>query len=192
MTEPEKNTDKNSDAFTRKVTYVPFNTRLMAATVDVALVTIIGLPLVQWLQSFMYAPINGEIFNVILASKLSMVELNEQFWEEVRNQHVFAKMFINNLLQLITLAIYILPFWFKRKMTLGKALLGIEIVDATTYEPMTRKQSIKRFISYLISGFPFTLGFVWMNFNKKKQCWHDKIAHTIVIKKERKPKQESA
>ena len=73
----------------------------------------------------------------------------------------------------------------------NKALMGIEIRDATTYELMTHKQMVLRFFGYIISGIPLTLGFMWMGFNKKRRCWHDFMAHTIVVKKEKKPKEEA-
>ena len=179
----------NNEALTRKVRYATFNTRLLAAAVDITIITLIALPVSQWLQGVFYQPINVQLFAAVLSSTMPNVQMNDAFWALIRQEHVVQKIFINNLLQLSLVAFYILPFWFKKHTTPGKALMGIEIRDATTYELMTHKQMVLRFFGYIISGIPLTLGFMWMGFNKKRRCWHDFMAHTIVVKKEKKPKE---
>ncbi|MDM8565780.1 RDD family protein [Candidatus Halobeggiatoa sp. HSG11] len=72
-------------------------------------------------------------------------------------------------------------FWIKLAATPGKLLLDCEIVDAKTGKPINLKQSILRYIGYIISTLPFFLGFFWMLIDKRNQTWHDKIAGTIVI-----------
>ncbi len=87
----------------------------------------------------------------------------------------------------IALIISVLPalitiwFWIKYAATPGKLLLDCEIVDAKTGKPITLKQSILRYVAYLISALPLFLGFFWMLIDKRHQTWHDKIAGTIVI-----------
>lgn len=184
---PEKNA-----ALTRKIEYATFNSRMMAAIFDVLAVTLVSYPVIQWLESLFFHPIDIGVIAGLLQAPLTSEERTKLFLQVMREQHVLAIIIINNLLQFISLALYILPFWFKKKNTPGKMLMRIEIRDAATYELMTRKQAVGRFLGYVVSGIPFTLGFLWMAFSKKKQCWHDNMAGTIVVKREKKKKDKSS
>ena len=64
--------------------------------------------------------------------------------------------------------------------TLGKKWLGIMVVRADG-KPMDYKTAFNRFIGYSFSCI-FFLGFIWALFDKNRQAWHDKMAHTIVVK----------
>ena len=85
---------------------------------------------------------------------------------------------------------YVLPFvatiwfWLRFLGTPGKMLVKIKIVDANTGNKMSVGQAIGRYFAYIISSIPFGLGFIWIAFDKKKQGWHDKLAGTVVIKKQ--------
>lgn len=82
---------------------------------------------------------------------------------------------------------YILPFivyismWVKYGGTPGKLLLGIAIVDAHTKEFPSFGQSVGRYCAYLVSALPLGLGFLWMLWNDRKQCWHDLLSGTVVV-----------
>ena len=36
---------------------------------------------------------------------------------------------------------------------------------------------------YVIDGLVFYLGFIWIFVDKRKRCWHDLIAGTVVVKR---------
>ena len=72
--------------------------------------------------------------------------------------------------------------WIRFSSDFGKMLYKAKIVDATSYEKPTTKQFILRYVGYYISLFPLGLGYFWVIWDSKKQAWHDKLAHTIVIK----------
>ena len=36
---------------------------------------------------------------------------------------------------------------------------------------------------YIIDGLVFYLGFIWIFIDKRKRCWHDLLAGTVVVKK---------
>ena len=38
-----------------------------------------------------------------------------------------------------------------------------------------------RLIGRYISGFVCYLGYLWMLWDKEKQCWHDKMANDVVV-----------
>ncbi len=65
--------------------------------------------------------------------------------------------------------------------TPGKKLMKIKVVDANTFETISYKQAIKRFLGYIVSSIPLLLGFVVGAFTSKKQTLHDKIANTVVV-----------
>lgn len=39
-------------------------------------------------------------------------------------------------------------------------------------------------LGYIISGFVFSLGFIWAAFDGQKEAWHDKLFDTWVVRSE--------
>jgi uncharacterized RDD family membrane protein YckC len=87
--------------------------------------------------------------------------------------------------------VYYVTYWSKSGQTLGKSMLGIKVVDQAGSPPSTGK-AILRFVGYLISAVVFSLGFVWIAFDQKRQGWHDKIAGTYVVEAETEPFEANA
>ena len=46
-------------------------------------------------------------------------------------------------------------------------LFRLEIRDNKTGEVMTRRQCVVRFLGYIVSVIPFSLGFVWILLNRR-------------------------
>lgn len=88
---------------------------------------------------------------------------------------------INNLINYIFPFIGVLLLWHYKSATPGKMFIKATIVDATTYEKPTTKQFVIRNLAYWISLLPLGLGYFWAGWDKKKQAWHDKLAHTVVV-----------
>ena len=74
-------------------------------------------------------------------------------------------------------------FWVYKGATPGKMVTGIKVVDSKTGQTPTLKQSLLRYVGYVVSTIPFLLGFIWIAFDSKKQGWHDKISGTLVVDK---------
>ena len=72
-------------------------------------------------------------------------------------------------------------FWLMRRATPGKILLGLEVVDARSGATLTTKQAIGRYLGYFVSIIPLFLGLLWVAFDARKQGWHDKLAGTVVV-----------
>lgn len=72
-------------------------------------------------------------------------------------------------------------FWKKYLGTPGKMAVKIEIVDATSGQPMTRGQAIGRYFAYILSAIPFGFGYLWVAIDKRKRGWHDILANTVVL-----------
>ncbi len=83
-------------------------------------------------------------------------------------------------------ALAVIVFWRYRSATPGKMAIAAKIVDARTGEAPSTGQLIGRYLSYYISAMPFCLGFIWVAFDRRKQGWHDKLAHTVVIRSKRR------
>ena len=94
-------------------------------------------------------------------------------------------MIILSLFIFLAPVIFIIFMWTKYSATPGKMILGLEVVDKDTGEPLTIGKSIIRLIGYIISSIPFSLGYIWAGFDKKKQAWHDKLANSVVLQKVR-------
>ena len=102
--------------------------------------------------------------------------------EERATQSKLVKlMVLNQIIQFIMLFSYVAYMWIRFAATPGKLLLGLRVVDEKTFGKMTLKQTTKRFFSFILSVAPLFLGFIWSNFDKRCQTWHDKIAGTVVV-----------
>jgi uncharacterized RDD family membrane protein YckC len=86
--------------------------------------------------------------------------------------------FLNYIIPLVL----VLIFWHYKSATPGKIITHLSIVDATTGDKPSFGQFIIRYLAYYISAIPLLLGFIWVGFDQRKQCWHDKLAKTVVIK----------
>jgi uncharacterized RDD family membrane protein YckC len=71
--------------------------------------------------------------------------------------------------------------WVKFLGTPGKLLMGCQVVDADTFEPLTVKQAILRYLGYFVSMLTLFIGFLWIGIDRRKQGFHDKIANTVVL-----------
>lgn len=72
-------------------------------------------------------------------------------------------------------------FWSHGGQTPGYKILGMRVVRLQDGGPLSFGTAFLRLIGYLISGFLFYLGFIWIIFDAQHQGWHDKIANTVVI-----------
>ncbi|MEE8058050.1 MAG: RDD family protein [Pseudomonadales bacterium] len=89
------------------------------------------------------------------------------------------------IVQIMLPAIAFIAFWQAKSSTPGKMAIGAIIVDAKTSGKPTTKQWIIRYLGYYVSTIPLMLGLFWVGFDKRKQGWHDKLAGTVVIFKDK-------
>ena len=73
-------------------------------------------------------------------------------------------------------------FWMYRQATPGKMVIRARIVDARNGGQPDTRQLVIRYLGYYVSTLPLLLGFVWVAFDPRKQGWHDKLAHTVVVR----------
>ena len=73
--------------------------------------------------------------------------------------------------------------------TLGKWLLGIAVVDEAG-RPLSFSRSRRRNSAKVLSFLPLGLGCFWTIWSPRRQAWHDKIAHSLVVKRSTRSRQE--
>ena len=86
------------------------------------------------------------------------------------------------LLEVILPIALVILLWLRFSATPGKMFLKLKIVDIKTSGPISFRQAIIRYIGYVPSIYCLLLGILWIAFDKRKQCWHDKLASTAVIR----------
>ena len=91
----------------------------------------------------------------------------------------------NTLPGFVMAAPYLVLTWWLFGGTPGQRLLGLTVVDATTGMRISLRQSIGRFFGYLLSVWVIFLGLIWVGLDTYKQGWHDKLAHTYVLRERR-------
>jgi uncharacterized RDD family membrane protein YckC len=96
----------------------------------------------------------------------------------------------NNVINYFLPFIAIILLWKSKGATPGKMFIKATIVDEESLGEPSTKQLVVRYFAYILSAIPLFLGYFWVGWDKKKQTWHDKLAHTVVVqpKKEQKTK----
>lgn len=73
--------------------------------------------------------------------------------------------------------------WARRGQTIGQRALGIRVVS-TSGQRIRFGTAFVRVVSLFTIAVPFgiPIGWAWVFIDPKRQGWHDKIAHTIVVR----------
>jgi uncharacterized RDD family membrane protein YckC len=66
---------------------------------------------------------------------------------------------------------------------IGKLVVGLRIVNKEGKNISFWRGFFRNHIGYIISGLFFQLGFIWMLVDKSRQAWHDMLAGTFVVVK---------
>ena len=73
-------------------------------------------------------------------------------------------------------------FWSKDGQSLGMKMLNIQVVGQDGQPLSFLRAGLRGSVGYWISGFIFSLGFIWAAFDAKKEAWHDKLFKTWVVR----------
>lgn len=65
--------------------------------------------------------------------------------------------------------------------TIGKRALGIRVVSFDTGGPIGYGRGFIRWIGRYVSAVVIYIGYLWMLWDKERQCWHDKFASDVVV-----------
>jgi uncharacterized RDD family membrane protein YckC len=75
---------------------------------------------------------------------------------------------------------YLLIFWTASGKTLGKAILGLQVVTRDG-RGLSLGRSLLRAVGYILSAIFFYLGFLWVALDSRHRGWHDSLARTYVV-----------
>ena len=164
----------------QNVILATFNRRLLATTLDIFIISILTMPL-NFFMSFI--GFNDETIKMQINTELMLNDIDAlTFIQMLYNSGVLTHIILMQLLLMVVITLYTSYFWYKKGATPGKMLFKCMIVDATTGLKPSFKQSLIRTLSIPLSIIPLLLGVFMIEFTKKKQALHDKIAKTLVIK----------
>ena len=86
------------------------------------------------------------------------------------------------LINTVIAAAYYGYFEGTRGQTVGKMALGIKVVDVDNGELIGVPRAVGRYFGSFLSAIAFGLGYFWMLWDPRKQCWHDKFVRSVVIR----------
>ena len=142
--------------------YAGFWVRAGAAIIDTALFAVVAAPFLIWIYGVDYYAIDIDPDGAILPPYKGPADFVISF--------VFP-------------VIAAILFWMRWQATPGKMVISARIVDARTGGNPSTIQCIGRYLGYFLSLLPLGLGILWIAFDEKKQGWHDKLARTVVIRR---------
>lgn len=156
------------------------NRRLIASVLDMFIITILFSPIIGLMNYFIY---KGRPPQEILEDYVASEPNSQNIFGLINylsQQGIMTRYIIAQLISLVIFGIFITLFWKYKGATFGKMIARCKVIDATTGEIPTSKQSIIRFLGYILSTLPLCLGFIMVAFTKKRQALHDKLANTLV------------
>jgi len=125
------------------------------------------------------ASIIDTVFILILTWPILALIYGPEYWTESMSGGVWDILF-----SYVFPAIVVILFWVYKSATPGKMALGLKVVSLGESPQLSVGQSIGRYAAYYPSMLVLFLGFIWVAFDKRKQGWHDKLANTIVVKRQ--------
>ena len=149
--------------------YGGFWRRLFAFLIDEVILYFVSL--ILFLIGLLALGLKGDMMGHVLSS----------LGDPAHGIGLFALLYI--AASLLAGMIYFTGFHGIAGRTPGKMLLGLRVIQASG-DPITPGIAFLRWVGYLISGLLFCLGFLWVAFDGRKQGWHDKIAATLVIRRQ--------
>ena len=81
--------------------------------------------------------------------------------------------------------IYYVMFTYAKGQTPGKMLLGLHVVDRNGQKPSLRQVIMREVFGKAIAALALLIGYLWIIWDPKKRGWHDYIAGTFVVRRER-------
>jgi uncharacterized RDD family membrane protein YckC len=158
--------------------YAGFWRRLLAVLIDV----LWFLP-VFWILMHLL-PVTG--LQQVQAIEMHILQSqNAVEQQQYMNQLIMASSGFGNgwdfLLNWVFPVVVTVFFWVKFRGSPGKLLTRCRVVDAETGGRLGILQGALRYFAYVASMLPLFLGFLWIGWDRRKQGFHDKIAHSVVI-----------
>lgn len=150
--------------------YAGFISRFVAFIIDMLIITLSVLA-ITWFISVIINIFNLQaIYNAFSQLLPGTPSSLEQLLSQLGAGFSFA----------LIIASYFIFFWVFAGSTPGKALMGLKIIT-TDGRKISFFRALLRYLAYYLSAVLFFMGFLWIFVDGRRQGWHDKIAHTMVI-----------
>lgn len=83
----------------------------------------------------------------------------------------------------------VFALWFLAQgKTPGKWLVNVRVIDKSTGgNPGLGRMLVREIVGKIASGLFFGVGYFWAIWDPARQCWHDKIAGTLVVREATSP-----
>jgi len=78
--------------------------------------------------------------------------------------------------------LYYVLFIGLKGQTPGKMALGIRVVGLDGGPPGAVRAFVREVVGKFLSSLILCLGYFWMLWDPNRQCWHDKLAGTVVVR----------
>lgn len=158
--------------------YASLNRRLTAALVDLMFVLVTIAPLTSFIVNFVS---DGRDPFVLISAymethKESTIDVNDALGY-LKEHNAIVPYILSQIISIVLTMIYCVSFWRWQGATLGKILLRLKVVDASTGGLISLRQGVLRAIGYV----PSSLFFIIINFRKDHRGLHDLMANTVVI-----------
>ncbi len=131
------------------------------------------------------------VWAAVIDSVLLMLIVLPVLWGAYGNEYFESTAVVHGpldfLLTWVLPALAIILFWLYKAATPGKMAVGLRIVDARTGGRPSTGQCIGRYFAYYVSLLPLGLGYFWILWDPRKQSFHDKLAGTVVLRRQRAP-----
>lgn len=86
------------------------------------------------------------------------------------------------ILSVLLLAFLVVQFvFYARAQSIGKAIIGLQVVSSKDGSPMTFWRMLFREIIVKYASQVLLLGYIWILIDEKNRGWHDKILDTYVV-----------
>lgn len=150
--------------------------RAVAASIDIVLILTLLWGLLQYIQQRLCGPIIDATYDRMQQAQTAS-EMVSIFFSLLINPYYVA----NSVVQIVIIGALLITTQAVWGTTPGKWLIGLKIVRADTFEPISTWRYALRFLAYIPSILPLMLGIFWISFNKERRGWHDYIAGTVVL-----------
>lgn len=122
------------------------------------------------------AMIDGILLSIILTPVLSI------FFSSSGSSDYTTFDTTSNIRNIISILYFVLITGFLGT-TIGKMACGLKVVDEHGNKPAWGTVVLREVVGKFVSAIGILLGYVWVAFDPEKQGWHDKIAKTHVVYK---------
>lgn len=156
------------------LTYAGFNARMLAATLDTALIALALAPFNDAVMGWVYAGVP------LMPQEAALPQSLPPGQTPAAGGLIVALIKLASL-QYVIFAAYSAFFWAYAAATPGKMLMRQRVVRASDGAYISAPRAALRALCYLPSGLPLMAGFLAIGWSASHRGWHDRLAGTAVV-----------